>query len=45
MLKELMAVPRYAHADEIAAMVAFLAGPEAGFGTGASLTMDGGFTA
>jgi 3-oxoacyl-[acyl-carrier protein] reductase len=44
-LKALMALPRYGHADEIAAMVAYLAGPEAGFVTGASLTMDGGFTA
>jgi 3-oxoacyl-[acyl-carrier protein] reductase len=40
-----MALPRYASADEIAAMVAYLAGPEAGFVTGASLTIDGGFTA
>jgi 3-oxoacyl-[acyl-carrier protein] reductase len=45
MLKGLMALPRYAHVDEIAAMVAYLAGPEAGFVTGASLTIDGGFTA
>jgi 3-oxoacyl-[acyl-carrier protein] reductase len=45
MLKTVMALPRYAHADEIAAMVAYLAGPEAGFVTGASLTIDGGFTA
>jgi len=44
-LKKVMALPRYAHADEIAAMVAYLAGPEAGFVTGASLTIDGGFTA
>jgi 3-oxoacyl-[acyl-carrier protein] reductase len=44
-LKALMALPRYAHADEIAAMVAYLAGPEAGFVTGASLNIDGGFTA
>src|SRR5438132_365913 len=44
MLKKVMALPRYAHADEIAAMVAYLAGPEAGFVTGASLTIDGGFT-
>src|SRR5213596_3505254 len=35
-LKKIMALPRYAHADEIAAMVAYLAGPEAGFVTGAS---------
>jgi 3-oxoacyl-[acyl-carrier protein] reductase len=44
-LKKLMALPRYAHGDEIAAMVAYLAGPDAGFVTGASLTIDGGFTA
>jgi 3-oxoacyl-[acyl-carrier protein] reductase len=42
-LKSLMALPRYGHADEIAAMVAYLAGPEAGFVTGAALTIDGGF--
>jgi hypothetical protein len=34
-----------AGADGIAAMVAYLAGLEAGFVTGASLTIDGGFTA
>ena len=45
MLKKFMALPRYGHADEIAALVAYLAGPEAGFVTGASLTIDGGFTA
>ena len=45
MLKQHMALPRYGSADEIAAMVAYLAGPEAGFVTGASLTIDGGFTA
>jgi 3-oxoacyl-[acyl-carrier protein] reductase len=45
MLKKLMALPRYASVDEIAGMVAYLAGPEAGFVTGASLTIDGGFTA
>jgi hypothetical protein len=39
------ALPRYGHVDEIAAMVAYLAGPEAGFVTGASLTIDGGFNA
>ena len=41
----LMAVPRYGKADEIAAMVAYLAGPEAGYVTGSSLTIDGGFGA
>jgi 3-oxoacyl-[acyl-carrier protein] reductase len=43
--KQVMALPRYGTTDEIAAMVAYLAGPEAGFVTGASLTIDGGFTA
>jgi 3-oxoacyl-[acyl-carrier protein] reductase len=32
-------------ADEVAALVAYLAGPEARFTTGASLTVDGGFMA
>ena len=45
MLRQLMALPRYGAAEEIAALVAYLAGPEAGFVTGASLTIDGGFTA
>jgi 3-oxoacyl-[acyl-carrier protein] reductase len=40
-----MALPRYGQAEEIGAFVAFLASPEAGFITGASLTIDGGFTA
>ncbi|WP_062385716.1 3-oxoacyl-ACP reductase family protein [Pseudomonas abietaniphila] len=44
-LMGLMAVPRYGKATEIAAMVAYLAGPEAGYVTGASLTIDGGFGA
>jgi 3-oxoacyl-[acyl-carrier protein] reductase len=44
-LRSLMALPHYESADEIAALVAYLAGPEAGFVTGASLTIDGGFTA
>lgn len=41
----LMAIKRYGHAEEIAAMVAYLAGPEAGYITGASLLIDGGFAA
>jgi len=44
-LRKLMALPRYGTVDEVAAMVAYLVGPEAGFVTGASLTIDGGFTA
>ena len=45
MLQKFMALPRYGTADEVAAMVAFLAGLEAGFVTGASLPIDGGFKA
>jgi 3-oxoacyl-[acyl-carrier protein] reductase len=45
MLLKFMAVPHYGSTDDIAAMVAYLAGPEAGFVTGASLTIDGGFNA
>ncbi len=44
-LKGLMALPRYGRAEEIASFVAYLAGPEAGYITGASLTIDGGFAA
>jgi 3-oxoacyl-[acyl-carrier protein] reductase len=44
-LRGLMALPRYGTADEVAAMVAYLAGPEAAYVTGASLMIDGGFTA
>jgi 3-oxoacyl-[acyl-carrier protein] reductase len=44
-LKGFMAIKRYATGDEIAAMVAYLAGPEAAYVTGASLTIDGGFAA
>ena len=44
-LRKLMALPRYGPAEEIAALVVYLAGPEAGFVTGASLAIDGGFTA
>jgi 3-oxoacyl-[acyl-carrier protein] reductase len=44
-LHGLMALPRHAKADEIAAMVAYLAGPEAAFVTGADLLIDGGFAA
>ncbi|HEY9624643.1 MAG TPA: 3-oxoacyl-ACP reductase family protein [Crinalium sp.] len=45
MLKKLMALPRYGSVEEIAGMVAYLASPEAGFITGASLMIDGGFSA
>jgi len=44
-MHKMMAIPQHGTAADIAAMVAYLAGPEAGFVTGASLTIDGGFTA
>ncbi len=44
-LKNLMALGRYGRADEIAGFVAYLASAEAGYITGASLTIDGGFAA
>lgn len=44
-LRGLMALNRYGQAEEIASFVAYLAGPEAGYITGASLAADGGFSA
>ena len=43
--KAVTALNRYGHVDEIAAMVAFVAGPEASYITGANLTVDGGMNA
>lgn len=45
LLHGFMAIKRHGSADEVAAMVAWLAGPEAGFVTGAMHTIDGGFGA
>jgi len=39
------ALKRYGHVNDIAALVAFIAGPEASYITGASLTVDGGTNA
>jgi 3-oxoacyl-[acyl-carrier protein] reductase len=39
------ALKRYGNVDDIAPMVAFIAGPEAGYITGASFTVDGGTNA
>ncbi len=39
------ALKRYGHVDDIAAMVAFVAGPEASYITGANLSIDGGTNA
>ena len=44
-LKSMMALKRYGTADEVAGLVAYLASPIAGYVTGASLTIDGGFDA
>ncbi|CAM5210592.1 hypothetical protein CDEF62S_05796 [Castellaniella defragrans] len=40
-----MAIKRHGQPEEVAAMVAWLAGPEAGFVTGAMHTTDGAFGA
>jgi 3-oxoacyl-[acyl-carrier protein] reductase len=39
------ALKRYGHVEDIAALVAFVAGPEASYITGANLTVDGGTNA
>ena len=39
------ALKRYGHVDDVAALVAFVAGPEAAYITGANLTVDGGTNA
>ncbi|MES2024390.1 MAG: 3-oxoacyl-ACP reductase family protein [Pseudomonadota bacterium] len=44
-LKGMMAISRYGKDEEIASFVAYLAGPEAAYITGANLTIDGGFSA
>jgi 3-oxoacyl-[acyl-carrier protein] reductase len=43
--KAATALDRYGKVDEIAAMVAFVAGPESSYITGANLTVDGGMNA
>jgi len=43
--KAVTALDRYGHVDEVAALVAFVAGPEASYITGANLTVDGGTNA
>ena len=44
-LHSLMAIPRHGQPNEIAAAVAYLAGPESAFVTGGDLLIDGGFAA
>ena len=43
--KAATSLDRYGHVDEIAAMVAFVAGPESSYITGSNLTVDGGMNA
>lgn len=43
--KAVTALGRYGHVDEVAAVVAFVAGPESSYITGSSLTVDGGTNA
>lgn len=43
-LKPVSALGRYGHTTDVAAMVSFLSGPEAGYITGANINVDGGFT-
>jgi 3-oxoacyl-[acyl-carrier protein] reductase len=43
--KAATALDRYGHVDEVAALVAFVAGPESSYITGANLTVDGGMIA
>jgi 3-oxoacyl-[acyl-carrier protein] reductase len=43
--KAVTALNRYGHVDEVAALVAFVAGPESSYLTGANLTVDGGMNA
>lgn len=45
LMHSFMAIKRHARSDEIAGMVAWLAGAEAGLVTGTALTIDGGFAA
>lgn len=45
MLKKQIAVGRYGTVEEVAGLVAYLAGPESGYITGANLMIDGGFSA
>jgi len=40
-----LAIPRHGTSDEVAGLVAYLTSPEAGFVTGATYNIDGGWSA
>lgn len=44
-MRKLMAIGRYGHSDEVAAMVSYLASPEAALVTGSQIKIDGGWDA
>jgi 3-oxoacyl-[acyl-carrier protein] reductase len=43
--KAATALDRYGHVEEVAALVAFVSGPESSYITGSNLTVDGGMNA
>jgi len=43
-LKKMVPLGRYGKPEEVAALTAFLAGPEAGFITGTRMVIDGGMS-
>jgi len=45
LVKGFIAAGRYGRAEEVAALVAHLAGPEGGYINGAQIKIDGGFAA
>jgi 3-oxoacyl-[acyl-carrier protein] reductase len=45
MVRPLLAIGRMGKDVEVASLVAYLAGPESSFVTGAALTIDGGYLA
>ena len=44
-MKQVTALGRYGQANDVAALVSFLAGSESSYITGANLNVDGGYTA